>query len=68
MTQTDTTVEFTREEIIEQLDEAARERGLSICAMLTSFRNGSLANPAEVLDVLALADILPEDDPLRCGR
>jgi len=69
MTTTDTAVEFSREEIVALLDTAAKEIGMTTPEMLCQFRRGVLKNASEVLDVLALAEILPESDPLRrCER
>ncbi len=60
-----TTVELTRDEIIRRLDAGARRRrGLSAYDLITLFRSGKLDEPCEVTDLLALADLLPDTDPL----
>ena len=60
-----TTVELTRENIIERLERGARDRrGLSAREMIVRFRSGQLEEPCDVADLLALADLLPDDDPL----
>ena len=65
MVVTDTTVELTREEIIAQLEEGAqRRRGISARELLSAYRAGRLDQPGDVLDLLGLAWLLPEDDPL----
>ena len=59
------TVEFTREEIVEQLHEAAHGLGMTVEEMLRAFREDRLEKRSDVLDALTLFDILPESDPLR---
>jgi hypothetical protein len=44
MTQTGTTIEFTREEIVAELEKAARRIGMSVTEMLLAFRQGRLSN------------------------
>ena len=57
--------ELTRKEIIDLIDEHARtRRGISGEELLRSWRAGTLEAPGEVADLLALAELLPEDDPL----
>ncbi len=60
-----TTVELTRDDIIQRLEAGARRRrGLSAYQLITSFRSGELEEPCDVADLLALADLLPDTDPL----
>lgn len=59
--------EFTlsRQEIVSALDEGARRRrNISGCDLVRSYRAGRLADPGEVADLLVLADLLSEDDPI----
>jgi hypothetical protein len=56
---------WTRDEIVAFIEtEAWRRRGMSAAQLLHSYRDGSLESPGEVSDILALADLLPEDDPV----
>lgn len=65
MIEQDGTIELSREELIDQLDrEAMRRRGVSARELLLAYKAGRLDDPGEVADLLALADLLPEDDPL----
>lgn len=58
-------LELTREEIIRRIEEGARRRrGLSAHELLRRYRAGTLEEPGEVADLLALAHLLAEDDPL----
>ena len=60
-----TTVELTRDEIIRRLEVGARRRrGMSARDLVRTFRSGKLEEPCEVADLLALADLLRDDDPL----
>jgi len=43
---------------------ARSRRGVSARDLLQQYRAGSLEDPCEVIDLLALADLLREDDPL----
>lgn len=61
-------LELTREAIVSQIDaEARRRRGLSARELLRAYRAGALKNPGEVMDLLSLADLLPQDDPILNG-
>ncbi len=65
MTERDSIVELTREELVERLEqEALRRRGMSARDLLLAYRRGTLEDPGEVADLLALASLLPENDPL----
>jgi hypothetical protein len=57
--------EWTRDEIVELLEkEAWARRGVDAATLIQSYRDGSLDDPGEVTDLLALAYLLPADDPL----
>ena len=65
MTERDSTIELSREELIDRLEqETLRRRGVSARQLLLAYREGQLEDPGEVADLLALASLLPEDDPL----
>lgn len=58
-------LELTREEILRRIEEGARRRrGMSARELLHAWRTGTLEEPGEVADLLALAHLLAEDDPL----
>jgi len=60
-----TVLELTREQILARLEEGAgRRRRLSARDMLRLYRDGQLDEPCDVADLLALADLLPENDPV----
>ena len=59
------TIELTREQIIQILEEKARERlGISAHELLIRYRQGKIENPGELADILMTADLLPEDDEI----
>ena len=63
-----TTIELTREDILRRLETGAwHRRGMSARDLLRLYRAGKLEDPCEVADLLALADLLPDDDPLFCA-
>ena len=65
MTQTDTTVEYTRDELVEELEIGARRaRQMSAAEFVRAVRNRSLHDVGEVADLAALVCLLPPDDPL----
>lgn len=64
MTLSDTAVEFTREEIVAELERAARVVNMSVPELVKSFRDGTLRQKSAIFDALALIEILPPDDPL----
>lgn len=65
MVEKNSVIDLSREELIKQLDqESTRRRGMSARDLMLAYREGRLQNPGEVADLLALAGLLPEDDPL----
>ncbi len=62
-------LELTRDEILKRLEDGARRRlGMSAGDMLRAYRAGALADPGRVADLLGLADLLRDDDPIFDGR
>lgn len=58
-------IELTREQIRERLERGAQKRrGMSARELLQAYMTGRLEDPGSVADLLVLADLLPEDDPL----
>ncbi|MBI2358781.1 MAG: hypothetical protein HYV04_07715 [Deltaproteobacteria bacterium] len=58
-------LELTREEIIAPIEEGARRRlRMSARDLVRKYRSGQLDQPGEVADLLALANLLPDNDPL----
>ena len=58
-------LELTREQILERLERGAqRRRGMSARDLLQAYMVGRLEDPGAVADLLVLAALLPEDDPL----
>ena len=58
-------LELTREEIIERIEEGARRRlRMSAHDLVRKYRSGQLDEPGAVADLLALANLLPDNDPL----
>lgn len=56
---------LSRREIIDLLEQNTRRRlGLSAKDFLRLYREGQLDNPGSVADLVVLADLLREDDPL----
>ena len=65
MLEKDSIIELTRDELVGRLEaEARRRRGMSAQQLLLAYREGRLEDPGEVADLLALASLLSEDDPL----
>ena len=61
----DDSVELTRDRIARLLEEGARKRrGVSARRLVRSYKRGGLQEPGEVADLLVLADLLPDDDPI----
>jgi hypothetical protein len=69
MTQTDSTIEYTRDELIAEVDAASkRSIGLSAAELAHAYRTGNLKTPSRVADLLALINLLPDNDPLFEGK
>jgi len=65
MTETQTTVELTRDEIVARLNAGARRRlDMTAEEMVARYTTGDLPDPGRVADLLALASLLRRDDPL----
>jgi len=65
MVKTPAGVEYTREEILERLEQEAKaRRGMSAGELLRAYRAGRLEEPGEIADLLTLADLLTDDDPI----
>ena len=60
-----TTLELTRSEIIGHIEAGARRRlRISAQDLVRRYRGGELEDPGAVADLLALANLLPENDPI----
>ena len=58
-------LELTREEIIERIEEGAWQRlRMSARDLVRKYRSGQLDEPGAVADLLALANLLPDNAPL----
>lgn len=58
-------LELTQSEIHKRLEEGARRRcSMSAADLIRFHKAGRLKNPGAVADLLALAHLLPDDDPL----
>ncbi len=56
---------LSRKEIVTDLErEARRRRGMSAKELVGAYRAGTLYDPGEVADLLGLAGLLRESDPL----
>jgi hypothetical protein len=65
VTKNDTTVTFTRDEIIEELERLAKQSfKLSLREFVVAYREHRLPRRGPIADLLVLLDLLPEDDPL----
>lgn len=63
MQRTETTVTFTRDEIVAEIEAGARRAvGLSAAEFVKTLRQHTLA--VNVVDLIVLVNLLPEDDPL----
>jgi hypothetical protein len=62
-------LKLSREEILDRIDCVARQRlGMSGTEMIRAYRAGRLRDPGAVADVLVLANLLAEDDPVFAAR
>jgi len=58
-------LEFTREEIIQRIEKGAQHRlRMSARDMVRNYRAGRLEDSGAVADLIALANLLPDNDPL----
>lgn len=65
MSHNNTTLEFSREQIAQQLDrEAMRRLGIDGKELIRRYKAGLLNDCGKVADLLALTNLLAEDDPL----
>ncbi len=65
MSHNNTTLEFSREQIAQQLDrEAMRRLGIDGKELIRRYKAGLLNDCGKVADLLALTSLLAEDDPL----
>jgi hypothetical protein len=61
----DTDLELTRDEIVAILEDGARRRvEMTAGELVRAYRDGLLEDPGMVADLLVLAHLLAEDDPL----
>ena len=68
MTQTDTSVELTRDDIVREVEVGARARlGMSAQELARSYRGRTLQNPSAVVDLLVLLDLLDDEDSIFGG-
>lgn len=69
MVVTNSTVEMTRDEIVQVIEEGAqRRRGMSASQLIRAYRSNELDDPGPVADLLALAYLLRDEDPLFVDR
>lgn len=66
MTEDETTVTFTRDEIVEEIETGAKRAvGLSAAEFVKALRDKSIRHDrVPVVDLVVLVNMLPEDDPL----
>jgi hypothetical protein len=65
MVVTNSTVEMTRDEIVRLIDDGARRRrNMSAADLIRAYRAKQLDDPGPVADLLALAYLLNDRDPL----
>ena len=58
-------LELSRAEIVDQIERGAqRRRHMGAGELVRAYRAGRLEDAGEVADLLALANLLPETDPL----
>ncbi len=61
----DAVLELSRDEIIKRIERGAQRRlHTSAKDLVRRYRTGKLQDPGSVADLLALANLLPDDDPL----
>lgn len=65
MLKTEPILQLTQPEIYKRLEEGAQRRcGMSATRLIQLYKEGRLENPGAVIDLLSLAHLLPDDDPL----
>jgi hypothetical protein len=58
-------ITLTRDEIVERLQDGSMRRlKMPAKKLVRLYRRGKLEDPGRVADLLALSDLLPDDDPL----
>jgi hypothetical protein len=58
-------LELSRDEIVRRIERAAQRRlHISAQDLVRRYRAGKLKDPGSVADLLALANLLPDNDPL----
>lgn len=69
MTQTDTNVIFSRDELVAEIDRGAKRAvGMSAREFARAYREHHLPRQAPVADLIVLLNLLQENDPLFDGR
>jgi hypothetical protein len=65
LTQTDTAVHYTRDELIREIDTASRRAiGKSAKQLALAYRSGRLKEPHRVAHLIGLLSLFAADDPL----
>ena len=66
MLETSTILELTRSQILSRIERGAKQRGLPYSAedLISAYRAGRLEDSSAVADLVGLASLLPDDDPL----
>lgn len=61
-------VRLSRTQIVDALEKGARDRiGLTARTMLRRYREGRLADPSRITDLIALSNLLRKNDPILAG-
>jgi hypothetical protein len=56
---------LSRAQIVRQIERHAQaRRGVSAAELVRTYKDGTLPEPCEVMDILGLAFLLPRNDPL----
>jgi hypothetical protein len=65
MTQTDTTVEMTREEAIAEIDRISRRvLGMSAAEFAVAYRERRIDTLTRVAEAIGILNLLPDSDPI----
>jgi hypothetical protein len=67
MTQTETYVELTREDIVREVEEVAHRMGMSANKFARAYKARNLCDTGSLITTLVLLDLLPDEDPLFDG-